>query len=90
LVFIRLSQYVCGSIFLFTGLFGVATLASDRVSQELRTLRKPVRIPRPKIGKLAFQAENVGIFAFSEYPGSSRHSRCGSVTFEGKQLTVVF
>ena len=32
-----------------------------------RFARNPVRIPRSKIGKLAFQTQSVGIFAFSEY-----------------------
>ena len=38
-----------------------------------------VRIPRAKFCKLACKAKREGIFAESEYPVSSRHSRCGSV-----------
>ena len=33
--------------------------------------QNPVRIPRPKIDKLACQAQDEGIFAKGEYPGSA-------------------
>ena len=49
--------------------FGCVTVASYPVVVPRATTR--VRIPRPKIGKLACQAKGEGIFALSEYPSSA-------------------
>ena len=45
--------------------------------------RKPVHIPHSEIGKLAFPAESVGIFAKGEYPAVfySKDTPCGCPFF---------
>ena len=76
----------CGSAFLFWGCLELLL--------SLRTWlcglpQNPVRIPREEASSLLVRVER-GYLRFSEYPGSSRHSRCGSVTLEVKQLSTVF
>ena len=46
--------------YIFEGLYGAATLAFGSRFARIRTVQNPVRIPRPKIGELALQAEGVG------------------------------
>ena len=76
-----------------TALSGVGRSCYSRFAPSSASLmQNPVRIPLSEIDKLACQANRDGIFRLlceQEYPGS-RHSRCGSVTFGGKQRTVLF
>ena len=48
----------------------LALLPPIRPGFRARSARKPVRIPRPQIDKLACQAKGVRIFADGEHPGS--------------------
>ena len=41
----------------------------------------PVHIPHSKIEKLAFQAQSVGIFAFSEYPACTSKKGLSQMRF---------
>ena len=42
----------------------------------LRPAQNPVRLPRPKIGMLAYLAQGAGIFAIDEYLGSAHPIGC--------------
>ena len=80
--------FFIGSRKIFVGAFiiyGVVRSCYSRFgSSSVPLAQNPVRIPHSEIEECILQAENVGIFAFSEYPGSSRQSRCGSVIYKKK------